>query len=345
MVLRQAILIIDDEVNICRILEAKLTKYGFHVDITHDAASALSCLLHRRYDFVLLDVHLPDVDGLSAYPRFKEAAPWTPFLIMTAYEDERVSKYSRDSGEMAVLYKPFELESLLSIIRAKIGANRRASSPSNLEQFSLIKAGQQVSLTQEADSDEMEQTALIISAENDCFSVQLAKGSIIKIDGTMHVHILGQDGVYNFTSKVSGWDADAGTLILDKPDTIFRRQRRSSSRAPLPVPVRLLSVVHQGADDFQSELETMGRDLSLGGMAVTSGAMVNEGTLFDVQWSMQSAGISEEMVHVQAEVLRTADVSSIQELPLYRIAMRFTHLNQEALERIRSFVEENRRVR
>jgi DNA-binding response OmpR family regulator len=342
---RQAILIIDDEVNICRILEAKLMKYGFQVDITHDAASALGCLLHRRYDFVLLDVHLPDVDGLSAFPRFKEAAPWTPFLIMTAYEDERVSKYSRDSGEMAVLYKPFELESLLSIIRAKIGGNRRASSPLILEQFSLIKAGQWVTLSQSEASEEMMQTALIISAENDRFNVQIAKGSLLQKDRPFHVHIQGQDGVYDFTSAIDSWDTDAGLLVLEKPDTIFRRQRRSSSRAPVPVPVRLLSLVRQGQDDFQSELETMGRDLSVGGMAVTSSAVADTGTVFDVQWSLQFSGMPEEVVQAQAEVIRAADISSIQELPLYRIALRFTQLSQDAKDRILSFVEENRRAK
>ena len=115
-----AILVIDDEPNFCRIIEAKLRRSGFQVTIAPDAASGENKLSSSRYSALLLDLRLPDANGVDLLPRLRQLAPNTPIILMTAYEEERLRDRALANGAVEVLYKPFDLDHLVELIQASI---------------------------------------------------------------------------------------------------------------------------------------------------------------------------------------------------------------------------------
>ena len=114
MAAQRVVLIVEDDPNFSRILEAKLHKNAYGVVIAPNASAALSSLLQRRFDLVLLDGRLPDADGLVALPLLRSAAPLTPFLFMTAYEEEYPRARALAAGASELLYKPFDLDRLMA---------------------------------------------------------------------------------------------------------------------------------------------------------------------------------------------------------------------------------------
>src|SRR5579872_6865931 len=104
MTLEQAILVIDDERNFSRVMEAKLRRSHYDVAVAFDAASGLDRLLHRRFDLILLDVRLPDADGIALVAAARAVVPGVPVLVMTAYEDESLRARALISGATDVLY-------------------------------------------------------------------------------------------------------------------------------------------------------------------------------------------------------------------------------------------------
>jgi CheY-like chemotaxis protein len=134
MAAQRVVLIIEDDRNFSRILEAKLLKNSYSVLLSSDAVSGLTYLLERRVDVVLIDGRLPDADGLAALPLLRAAAPRTPFLFMTAYEEEYPRGRALSAGAREVLYKPFDLDSLTSAVArmtapAEISLSSRTPSP------------------------------------------------------------------------------------------------------------------------------------------------------------------------------------------------------------------------
>ena len=83
-----AVLVVDDERNFRRVVEAKLRKSSFDVILASDAASALDSVLRQPFELVLLDLHLPDADGIALLRLLRAAMPATPVIVMTAYEEE-----------------------------------------------------------------------------------------------------------------------------------------------------------------------------------------------------------------------------------------------------------------
>jgi DNA-binding response OmpR family regulator len=110
------VLIVDEDYNFTRILEAKLRLSGFEVTIAEDLASASAALRSRHFSLVLLDVRLPDGSGLDSLKDLRELSPKTSFVIITAYEEELLRERALASGARDVLYKPFDLELLIYTI-------------------------------------------------------------------------------------------------------------------------------------------------------------------------------------------------------------------------------------
>src|SRR5689334_12404100 len=120
MTLPQSVLVLDDEPNFCRILEAKLTKASFDVVTASDGPTAFRHLLARRFDLILLDLRLADANGLDLLPRIRAIAPATPVLVMTAYEVEGLRDRVLRMGAVDVLYKPFDLNVLAATVQRVI---------------------------------------------------------------------------------------------------------------------------------------------------------------------------------------------------------------------------------
>jgi CheY-like chemotaxis protein len=117
-----AILVVDDDLGICQSLAELLRYQGCEVGIATAAADALRLLAERRFDLVLSDVVMPDMDGYDLYMELKERIPDLPVILMTGYlyDRDHVIKRSKLAGlDTKVLFKkPIDPDRLKAIILA-----------------------------------------------------------------------------------------------------------------------------------------------------------------------------------------------------------------------------------
>lgn len=115
---RAQVLVVDDDAGVRRAIERALVLHGFEVEAASGGAEALRLLAARAPDVVLLDVSMPDIDGLEVCKRLRAAGDPTPVLMLTARDTigERVA--GLDAGADDYLVKPFALEELFARVRA-----------------------------------------------------------------------------------------------------------------------------------------------------------------------------------------------------------------------------------
>ena len=87
MVTKGNVLVVDDEVNLCRILGAKLAKSGYSVVAVHDGQQAVDKVRESDFDVVLLDLILPKMDGLTALAEIRGMRSTLPVIVMTGLRE------------------------------------------------------------------------------------------------------------------------------------------------------------------------------------------------------------------------------------------------------------------
>lgn len=112
------LLLIEDETELARLVKANLGREGFAVDAVETIEDARAALGAARYDAILLDLGLPDGDGLTLLAEMRRAADATPTIAVTARDaiDDRVA--GLNAGADDYLVKPFALSELLARLRA-----------------------------------------------------------------------------------------------------------------------------------------------------------------------------------------------------------------------------------
>src|SRR6478736_7304755 len=110
------ILIIDDERPVLMTLEALLKRRGYEVDTAPTAAQGLKALKSKSPNLVLLDLRLPDADGLEMLDRIKNELPEVPVIILTAHDSLHNAIESIKRGAFHFISKPYAPEELLSLV-------------------------------------------------------------------------------------------------------------------------------------------------------------------------------------------------------------------------------------
>jgi two-component system KDP operon response regulator KdpE len=119
------VLVVDDEPAIRRFLRTSLDAHGYAVFEAINGKEALSAAAAHRPDLIILDLGLPDMDGIEVTRLLRE---WTqiPIIIVTVQEQERAKIAALDAGADDYVTKPFGMGELLARMRASL---RRAASP------------------------------------------------------------------------------------------------------------------------------------------------------------------------------------------------------------------------
>src|SRR3989441_3583656 len=110
------ILVIDDERPILLTLEALLGRYGYKADTAATAAIGLRMLKTNSPAVVLLDLQLPDADGLQMLDQIKREHPETQVIILTAHDSLNNAIESIKRGAYHFISKPYAPEELLSLL-------------------------------------------------------------------------------------------------------------------------------------------------------------------------------------------------------------------------------------
>lgn len=112
------ILIAEDEQFLSKLLTTILRKNNYEVDAVYDGRDALDFLETVRYDAAILDVMMPEMDGIEVLRRMRAADNRTPVMILTAKGEVEDRVLGLDSGANDYLCKPFATQELLARLRA-----------------------------------------------------------------------------------------------------------------------------------------------------------------------------------------------------------------------------------
>lgn len=113
----QHILIVEDEKNIARFLELELIHEQFEVTVAGDGRRGLELALSGAYDCILLDVMLPELNGIEVCRRVRKQSD-VPILLLTARDAVMDRVAGLDAGADDYIVKPFAIEELLARIRS-----------------------------------------------------------------------------------------------------------------------------------------------------------------------------------------------------------------------------------
>ncbi len=112
------VLVVDDEPAILRFLRPSLATQGYVVSEAEDGKSALDAIRGKSADVVVLDLGLPDMDGLDIIRQLREAGETLPIIVLSSREAEDAKVKALDLGADDYVTKPFGIDELLARIRA-----------------------------------------------------------------------------------------------------------------------------------------------------------------------------------------------------------------------------------
>src|SRR5438552_3553984 len=149
------VLIVEDEPNLGRQLRSTLEGAGYAVDLATDGEDGHYLGATESYDAVILDLGLPEIDGLTVLDRWRKEGRKMPVLVLTARDSWSDKVAGLDAGADDYLAKPFQTEELIARLRALIRrSSGNASSELNAGDIRLdtrsgkvTKAGEPVKLT------------------------------------------------------------------------------------------------------------------------------------------------------------------------------------------------------
>lgn len=114
------ILIVEDDVAFCQMLETFLTKKGYEVNASHTGNDALAKIKSNNYDIVLTDVRLPDRDGNEILQILKEEHPGTKVILMTGYAEVNLAVDAIKTGAFDYISKPINPEKMLQVVKSAL---------------------------------------------------------------------------------------------------------------------------------------------------------------------------------------------------------------------------------
>jgi two-component system, OmpR family, response regulator len=149
------ILVVEDDTNLNRQLREALTEAGYAVDVAFDGEEGHFLGDTEPYDAIVLDIGLPQMDGLSVLEEWRRAGKTTPVLLLTARDRWSDKVQGIDAGADDYVAKPFHMEEVLARIRALVrraaglASNEIVAGPVRLDSRSgkVTVNGQSVKLT------------------------------------------------------------------------------------------------------------------------------------------------------------------------------------------------------
>ncbi len=110
------ILIVDDNEDLLQTFAMILKRRGFSVATAGNGTSAVDKFKEQSFDVTLMDIVMPEMNGVEAFKKIKEMQPGAPVILMTAYSDEDLIQTARDEGIHKIIHKPIRIDQLIEMI-------------------------------------------------------------------------------------------------------------------------------------------------------------------------------------------------------------------------------------
>ncbi len=110
------ILVVDDNVDLLETFALILKRRGFNVETADNGASAVNKFKKQKFDVTLMDIVMPEMNGVEAFRKIKEMQPEASIILMTAYSEEEIIQTAKDEGAHRVIHKPIRIDQLITLI-------------------------------------------------------------------------------------------------------------------------------------------------------------------------------------------------------------------------------------
>ena len=148
------ILVVEDDVKIARLLELELNHAGYQVNCVYDGLSALRVLHEYDFDLVLLDIMMPNLDGMEVINEIRKYHSELPVIMLSAKGQIQDKIKGLDHGANDYVTKPFVVEELLARIRVLLRNRKWAKTEQigellvNYSEKSVMENGKETALTE-----------------------------------------------------------------------------------------------------------------------------------------------------------------------------------------------------
>jgi DNA-binding NtrC family response regulator len=113
---KPTILVVDDNQDLLNTFAMILKRRGFSVQTAADGVSAVDKFKAQNFDVTLMDIVMPEMNGVDASKKMKEINPEAPIILMTAYSDEELLQTAREEGVRQIIHKPIRIDQLIQLI-------------------------------------------------------------------------------------------------------------------------------------------------------------------------------------------------------------------------------------
>jgi DNA-binding response OmpR family regulator len=134
------ILVIDDDATVRRSLEVALKKNGYDVNVAETGKEAIKKSKAKLYNLALVDLRLPDMDGIELLTSMREAAPKMVKIIITGYPSQENAIEAVNRGADGYMVKPYTMEELLLKIKEQLQKQQEAKKYSEEKVKEFIEA-------------------------------------------------------------------------------------------------------------------------------------------------------------------------------------------------------------
>lgn len=112
------ILVVDDMRNMRLTLAGTIEEQGYDVTGVEDGYQAIDAVKQTHFDLIFMDIKMPGINGVQTFREIKKISPGTVVVMMTGFAVEDLVKEALDEGASSVIYKPFDIEKVVSLVES-----------------------------------------------------------------------------------------------------------------------------------------------------------------------------------------------------------------------------------
>jgi len=118
---KPTILVVDDNQDLLETFAMILKRRGYRVQTAGNGLSAINKFKEQNFDVTLMDIVMPEMNGVDAYKKIKEIQPEAPIILMTAYSDDELIQNAKNEGARQIIHKPIHIDQLIELINETAG--------------------------------------------------------------------------------------------------------------------------------------------------------------------------------------------------------------------------------
>ena len=112
-----SILVVDDNEDLLETFSLILKRRGFNVSTAENGVAAVDKYKAQHFDVTLMDIVMPEMNGVEAFRRIREISPGATVILMTAYSEEELIRVALEEGAHRVVNKPIRIDQLIELIK------------------------------------------------------------------------------------------------------------------------------------------------------------------------------------------------------------------------------------